>query len=114
MAKKDRKRQKELQKRLAQGQSKGGTPASELDAAQAMLARELGDPQRLAQHLGSFAQLALVSPDLHRVRFPARAFVEALIDFVPPDEGDVNAKAIALRAAVLPTFATVELRTELG
>ncbi|RMG07465.1 MAG: hypothetical protein D6731_23740 [Planctomycetota bacterium] len=94
----EKKHQRELQRRLGTRDARR--------VREEMIA-ELSDPARYAQHLAAFGRLALTLPALRPCRFPPEAFVDALLDLAPP--ADAADPVGALRAALLPRFADLEL-----
>jgi len=103
---KDKKRQKDLQRRLGQRKAEEAGRAIQQQALQA-----LQDPEQFAAFLRRFAQLALLLPPLQAVRYPGGAFVKTMLALeVPEDQAELE-RARFVRREVAQALAEPQLLT---
>jgi hypothetical protein len=110
-----RRREKELKRRRKQADRARGPEKAPVAAApppnREIIARELGDPERLTLHIRRFSQLLATVDDLEAARFAYPKLVEALLEVsgdeilaLPEDQ-----RGLALRSRILPTLVSEHL-----
>ncbi len=104
MARKQKQHQERLKHRL---QEKGSELRSRLKS-RAEVAAELAQPERFAHYLGLFSHLAVLHPSLHACILPIDPLVGAILSADLPDEVVGSARGEALRAVIVPLFASAE------
>src|SRR5579883_628639 len=111
----DRRREKELKRRRKQAERARGPAAAPVAAApppnRELIARELGDPERLTLHIRRFSQLLATVDELEPARLAYPTLVDALLEVdgdeilaLPEDQ-----RGMALRSRMLPGLVSEHL-----
>jgi hypothetical protein len=105
----DRRREKELKRKRKAAEKAGPGMPAPIGGAPAVtgrdiIARELGDPQRLVIHLRRLSELLAAVDDLRAARIPAAKIVDALLALDPAPIAALpeDKRGAALREALLP------------
>jgi hypothetical protein len=94
---------------LRRFQPASGRKADSRQEAREAMAAELGNPERFAECLRAFSQLALILEPLRTSRFPADPTIAAILALDLADDLVGRERVAAMRQAVTPQFASLEL-----